>query len=475
MSSADKSKPLIPYIRQSRAKERTISLDDQRKSIRAWAEGAGVKLASEVVERGVSGSRPWRERELGRAVEACQYGKAGGIIVAFQDRLSRESGLGTAEVWEALGAVEARFVCSSEGLDTATGDHEMLFTIKAAIAREQWKRYRLNWANAKHAAWERGEYVSDPPAGFDRVDGTLVPNEHAETIRRAFELRAATPRASWSEVARVFEEAGVLTRFGKATWSAASLRSLIANEVYTAKHVCTCGCGESVLRLEWEVVPGWLYRKAQAEPAPVDSPTRCRGEGHPLGQGLIRCGTCGSGLHRSSMTRSGPILRCPTRGPGHASILYESAREWIMLEAARAIGPRKKDEGNDAEVVKAEARLADARAALIEAEALIGVPLPAGSKQVLAVEAAENALAGIDRPDGTFRLSSILTPLGVKEHIESLPPPEQRRVLGGIIKRVVLSKERGEPRNRLRIEFQDGSVSPKKPTVYNRDMQVVSG
>ena len=56
---------LIPYIRQSRAKEVSISLDDQRAAIRAWAERAGVELAAEIVERGVSGSKPWRERELG--------------------------------------------------------------------------------------------------------------------------------------------------------------------------------------------------------------------------------------------------------------------------------------------------------------------------------------------------------------------------------------------------------------------------
>jgi DNA invertase Pin-like site-specific DNA recombinase len=95
-------KPLVPYMRQSRAKERTISVAEQRRDIQTWAQANGVDLASEVVEQGVSGSKSWRERALGEAVDACERGEAAGIVVAWQDRLSRENGHGTAEVWEAL-------------------------------------------------------------------------------------------------------------------------------------------------------------------------------------------------------------------------------------------------------------------------------------------------------------------------------------------------------------------------------------
>ena len=91
-------KPLVPYLRQSRAKERTISIEEQRRDIQRWAATNGVTLAAEVVEQNVSGSKPWRERALGAAVDACERGEAAGIVVAWQDRLSRENGRGTAEV-----------------------------------------------------------------------------------------------------------------------------------------------------------------------------------------------------------------------------------------------------------------------------------------------------------------------------------------------------------------------------------------
>ena len=50
--------PLVPYLRQSRAREQTISIEEQRRDVCRWAEGAGVDLAAEVVEQNVSGSKP---------------------------------------------------------------------------------------------------------------------------------------------------------------------------------------------------------------------------------------------------------------------------------------------------------------------------------------------------------------------------------------------------------------------------------
>jgi DNA invertase Pin-like site-specific DNA recombinase len=457
---------LIPYIRQSKAKEKTISLDDQRRSITAWAKAQTppIKLAPEVVEQGVSGSKSWKERALGQAIAECEAGTADGVIVAFQDRLSRENGLATAEVWEALDKAGARLVCSAEGLDTLNDndDDELTFSMKAALARSQWKRHRRNWATAKHAAWTRGEYLADLPAGYDRAaDKGLAPNAAAEAVRRAFELRAETPRASWSEVAQVFEDAGVVTRFGRAVWAPSALRLLIANPVYTGLHRCTCTdkkkkrCEESVIRPEWEIVPGWLWRKAQTVKA-VKPEAVQRGEGHPLGQGLVRCGTCGSGLTRSNLPR-GTILRCETRGPGHVTVKYDVTLDWVMLEASRAIGWTK-PEGNDDEAVAAEAALADARAALAEAEAMVGVSLPAGSIQRLAVTEAEDVLAGIDRSD--IPVSRFLTPLGTKQAIEALPVADQRRVLGSMFSKIVLGKPAasGEVRDRLTFHFTDGSV-----------------
>ena len=65
-------RPLIPYLRQSRVREVSISIEEQERDVRAWANANGEPIAEPLIERGVSGSKGWRERELGRAVEACR-------------------------------------------------------------------------------------------------------------------------------------------------------------------------------------------------------------------------------------------------------------------------------------------------------------------------------------------------------------------------------------------------------------------
>jgi len=81
---------LVPYIRQSRAKERTISLEERR-AIHRWAKDAGVSLAREVVEQGVSGNKPWRERGLGEAIKACEKGRCAPMLVTVDRRAFRNA------------------------------------------------------------------------------------------------------------------------------------------------------------------------------------------------------------------------------------------------------------------------------------------------------------------------------------------------------------------------------------------------
>jgi hypothetical protein len=65
---------LVPYMRQSRAKERTISVEEQRRDIQQRAKSAGVELASEIVEQNVSGSKPWRESSSSSTTSSCPTG-----------------------------------------------------------------------------------------------------------------------------------------------------------------------------------------------------------------------------------------------------------------------------------------------------------------------------------------------------------------------------------------------------------------
>jgi DNA invertase Pin-like site-specific DNA recombinase len=292
-------KPLVPYIRQSRAKEKTISLESQRERIEQWAKYEDAALAPGVVEQGVSGSKSWRERGIGEAIEAVERGEVSGIVVAYQSRLTRENGLGTAEVYDALKAAGARLVCVSESIDTSRGnpdDTEMIFTINAAIARREWARARSNFGEGVEKAKARGVFVGPTPVGFDRLDDSrLVRNADALAVEGAFRVRAGG--GSWSETARVLEAAGVRTSGGAQRWSTNSVRSLVANPVYR---------GQNGLYHfeEYEVVPADVWAAAQSKPNPRGEDGKLARNGRQDGGkrllgGLIFCGSCG---HRMAPT-----------------------------------------------------------------------------------------------------------------------------------------------------------------------------
>jgi DNA invertase Pin-like site-specific DNA recombinase len=505
------SRPLIPYLRQSRRREKTISIDEQRRDIERWAEANDVALAAEIVEQGVSGSKSWRQRELGAGIEACERGDAAGVIVAWQDRLSRENGLGTAEVWDALDRAGARLVCAAEGLDTATGDHELTFSIKAAIARDQWKRHRANWVRADHSAWERGLYVAEAPAGFERQEQTLVKTVHAEAVADALRLRAGG--GSWTEVARLLTAKGVPTSKGRLGWSRASAKAALRNPVFKGDHACTCGCGAVARRPEWALVPPSVWRKAQpderiGEPAPVqprwkvsydvktgikreelprewterqiDSPGGRQDRGMALLGGLMRCSCCGGTLTLNWTRQNGKAYgyyRCKGRAPlckKPVSIAKPLVEPYIIDAALWHLGTVE-HERPAADTVALQAAVEQAEADLAEVEAARDELSPLAYGRALdvaqqALDAARDALAEAD-PGGRIVLFGPEGPehgfpYETAEAFERLDVAAQRALLRELIQTVRVERGRGPVVERVQITLNDGStyVPPRETT-----------
>jgi DNA invertase Pin-like site-specific DNA recombinase len=308
--STMKRDKLIPYVRQSRTRERSISVDEQLRAIQAWAEANDVELLEPVIERSTSGAKPWKERELGKAIEACEQREASGIIVAFQDRLSRENGLATSEVWAALDKAGARLVAASEGLDTAAGDQELLFTIKAAIAREQWKRFSKNFADAKRNAVERGVHIAGTvPVGYLRgKDGKLVLDaKRAPAIAEAFKLRAGG--ASLGTVAAMLDKRIRRGISGKGSWHHQALSKVLANPVYTGQarqgaHVKEGAHPAIVTRRIFDLCAAVATARAQSDKGQRGS------QPQSLLAGLVRCASCGYALTRTTAGGKYRVYRC---------------------------------------------------------------------------------------------------------------------------------------------------------------------
>lgn len=451
---------LIPYIRQSRKKERTISIDEQRRVVEQWAAANKVTLGREVVEQGVSGSKPWRERALGAVIDACERGEAAGVVVAFQDRLSRENGLGTAEVWEALDRAGARLVAAGEGLDTATGDQELLFTIKAAIARDQWKRFKTNFESARADAVSEGKFPGRAPFGYRGGEGKpleVIPAE-AATVRAMFAARAAGEPAT-----------AIARRLG---FAHSTVRQRLACETYLGivRH------GGFVNENAHEpIIDRNLFDAVQAAKTTIAAITGDTTRDRLL-IGIARCSGCGRTLKtvRAPRKNGPPVVsyfcknaakdHCPNRAFVRAEELDGFVSDWF--ESALSTVPRMVDvvaAGRDLQTAQTE--LARLKADLdkfvvmeIDDPALFQKGLDARRARVAAAEEKVRQLAA-----HRSRLPVGGPLIGLWSDFSAL---ERRSVLAGLLDHVEV--DRGASRGldgHVRIFWADGTLADDEQRV----------
>lgn len=465
------SKPVAVYTRVSeqgrRSDEELHSHEIQRERIESYLASKAMTAAAEKFEDTDQSGRKMSRPAFDRALEGVRSGEYGGIAVARLSRFGRKTS-GILELIYELEALDAAVIVLDPPIDTSTAAGRAMLTVFAAFVTMEAEQAveQAEMVAAKKLA-DGTALGGKAPVGYDfevtgkdsngkDMLGWLVPNEDAAAVRSAFELAAAG--GSLGQVADLLNERGVLTSRGN-RWRISSAKTLLANEVYTGVRLY----GERRVEGAHEaLVPGWLWRKVQ--PKKEAALTRTRGDGHVLGQGLVRCGLCGGGLVKSNANGKYATLRCLGRGSGHAAISYPKAGDWIVGVAfAKGVGwSVERTGGNSEEIGAAEARLALAREAVAEVESHRGEWHPTAygaalSDALAELEAAEDARAAL-QPAAEEVV--FLTALGSRQKFEALPVPEQRRVLRQIVSQVVLKPGRGSASERITITLADGTVHP---------------
>ena len=450
MSPKKITRPLDIYIRVSRVGGREgdsfISPELQEEKCHALAKARGLKVGQVFIDLDRSGGKMDRP-EFKKVLARIDSQASGGVIVARIDRFARTliGGLKAIEDIEQAGGV----VLTADGeFDTSTATGELVLRIMLSLAAFELRRISEQWEDSKANARARGIHIGAARAGYvRREDGTLAEHtEHLDAVKEAFALRARG--GSWKETAEILTEAGLPTSKSKGeskAWSRQATRNVIQNRAYRAD--------------EGGPIPVWQWEKAQ----PSAGEARVRGEGHVLGQGLVRCSVCGSGMHKSSNGQRYVVLRCDTAGTGHPTMSYDTAADYILSLAFSHLGPRvKRDpEANESERERLQLAVEAAQAEVEQVEALIGEKVSWTSRQAVALREAEAVLGAFESAaDAPLGLGDLLTPIGVRQEFEKLPVPEQRRVLRSIVERVILSPGRGNPGARIEVEFADGSRWP---------------
>jgi DNA invertase Pin-like site-specific DNA recombinase len=321
-------KPLIPYIRQSRSKEKTISLTEQWDAIERWAKANGATLsvssyadadAAGLIEQGVSGSKAWRERSLGRAIAECEARRASGIIVFDQSRLSREDLLGTAEVWHALDQAKADLIDATGGGKV----NRMMYVVKSEMNRQQFETARDRGEHARRNAIGNGVHIGTTPVGYRRVgkgQPLEVDPDTAPAVQAAFAARAAG--ASWTQMAKVLTD-GTGRRWSLKAAEHLSTSRTYLGEVRSGPFVKT-GAHPALVKLA-------LFEKVQSQRVQM-GPRQRRKPG--LLSGISYCATCQHRMGQDWNTRAGvkcEFYRCSNTGlcDARAVVMHRIAEPFV--------------------------------------------------------------------------------------------------------------------------------------------------
>lgn len=279
--------------------DESLTLETQRRRIKALCEARGWVYGPEYLDDGVSASKRRGEKtEWARMLGDVGTGKFDVIVARDLDRLLR-----TLQDLVKLIDLGARVATVDGEIDLTTADGEFRATMLAAVARFEIRRKSERAIGANETRRKRGQPVLRTKILGYAADGvTLVPKE-AAAVKKAFEDYLAGVRIT--QVARELNEAGFSSSRGT-SWSNANIRSLLENARYKAKitkweadperRKVSGALTDEVYDGDWEaIVSADVFDAVQQK---LRDPSRRRHWGtepRHLMSGLLRCSKCGDG------------------------------------------------------------------------------------------------------------------------------------------------------------------------------------
>jgi DNA invertase Pin-like site-specific DNA recombinase len=325
---ADKPLRMIGLTRKSRGEDEGTHAD-QRRRIEGVCKREGFDLLRVEKEHKVSGAKQWREREIGHAIKDVEAGRADGIVVATEDRITRERLEAAIEIWQEFERIGVVFV-TDDGVDSRRDDAEFSFHLNAILARKQWKaiRQKSNMGRERSVMVEGIHGGDSPPAGYswtDRADGSknlsgnvkhgpLTPNADAPRVVATFEARASG--ASRSEILSI-----------SGMTSESAVMDMLRNRVYLGE----AKSGEYVKPGAHEaLVSEDLFSRVQRTFIKKKA-SRVLGRDDSLLARVMHCGTCGHALVRDRSIGSYRCKHLPCTGK--ASIQAKRVEPVVLMQA----------------------------------------------------------------------------------------------------------------------------------------------
>ena len=458
------------YVRVSRTAGREgesfISPEVQRGKIEGWAQLHGVEIVRWWEELDQSGRK--RDRPMFQAaLERCERGESGGIVVARLDRFAR-SAVDALESIKRLNEVGARLVSVEDNFDGSMPMGRFAIGILTLIAELELERITENWETAVSEAVKRGVHISARvPTGYRKRGKSLglEPTEPAASVvADVFRRRAVG--ASYSDLARFLEEQGVLPSSGNPHWSPGGVASLLRNRVYLGE----ARSGKAVNPdAHQPLVTQAEFDAARSAHSVLPTPQLSLSS-ETLLKGLARCAGCGhtlkiSGNFDKTLGRRIPNYYCHGRYakgacPARASISAAKLDPYVEQQVHDAL---KADGGPLAQAAEASQQLQDAARAVQQAEHELTLYLQTDLISIVGEEAFRQGLearqAHVDQ--ARARQAELQTQAALTDELTSgalldawpqLSIQEKRTLLHGLLERVVVTRADGRGKHAPPVE-----------------------
>jgi len=506
MTTKTQRRRAVGYVRISALMGRTQGEDllsdvIQRDKVKAWCDFHGIELVGFYEDVDRSGRRGVKRPEFDRMLADARAGKFDVAVVYKFDRLAR-SVIDAAHAIEELSEHGVGFVSATEQIDTTTAAGRMLVTILFAVAEMQSERISEDWRNAHEQRRKRGAaHVATGLLGYDtsrdRPDGSKVQGariagvneDEAAAVRLAYEM--AAEGYGPSAIRDRLHDEGFRPARGGEWFAASTLTQMLRNPTYAG--LLRMPGGELVRAAHEPIVSLDLWEQVQTRPK-KPARTRPAKDGTSFLVGLVFCAGCGTRMKFQRRGDRAPVFRCwarqrsgPCPTPGQSILarrLEEYVVEQLLLDRASFDRALAASTAKDAE---AAARLRSRDAEVSRMIERLTARIARTDDELVAVEY-DRQLRALVTERAT--IADLLADVGPDARAVQMPSceewsrlslEEQRVAVGGLVRRLIVSKaasqggrrDRGiDFSNRVRfvLEWEGSSAWESMERLFDEDL-----
>jgi site-specific DNA recombinase len=271
--------------------EHGFSLGEQERTLREDAERRGEAWTRTYVDAGLSGRTKETRPELNAMLAAAEAGEFDVLVIPSLDRLARNA----RDAHEVFGRLERARVAirSLRGdVDTSTATGKLMTGVMASLAEFESNVIGERTRSGKAAAARKGRPNGGPRRfGFDQRDGQLFPRRDEIAVAERI-FREAVAGRSQTEIAAGLNADGHRTARG-ARWNQPRIGQVMRDTIW----IGVLRNKEGEHRIGEPFLPVALWEAAQKMLRGPEGPRLGRRtQRFLLGNGLLRCGRCGSAM-----------------------------------------------------------------------------------------------------------------------------------------------------------------------------------